>query len=386
MRNRLNWGRDQILDPMSRLESRSLLSGGVSALSNVVRDLGTVTGSAATSGVEATATIPSRSSVTFRFSVQDAGQYTLLVRHVGQGLTIQAKTPGGTAAVDPGVAGPFQVVPLRLESATYEITASAQTGESVYVDWELLRNSGISQSASATSATTLIPLSPTAPTSISPTSSTPSPVGSSASATESLSLPAESTQPASSPIYLTNGPVGRPSLDAPSPSPLVDLMPETTDLDLTLSMAKLDSALLIAMQASSQDAGPRAEKSADHSWFNDFWETFATNTAEKTAPDAEPTPPQADLSQMLAESTTPETKSQTVSLAAISPGLALGAFAVTVAARSRIKGNPRFSHRNPPAHSSASSTDPNPRRLRAIFERSYRPGRCQPVRPLRLSK
>ena len=380
MRNRWNWGRDQILGTTSRLEARSLPSGGLAGLSHIIQNLGTVTGSAATSGVEATALIAAQSSVTFRFAVQDAGQYTLLVRHVGQGLTLQAKTPGGTAAVEPGVAGPFQVVPLRLETATYEITAAAEAGESVYVDWELLLNSGVSQSANeTTTATTLIPLSFAAPSLSTPANLTPAPVGSSASSTGSLSPPVESTEPASSPIYLASGPVGRPSLDAPSPPPLVALMPGTTDRDLASSMAELDSALLIAMQASSQDEGSRPEKSEDHSWFDDFWGT----AAETPDAEAEPTTPEAGLARMMAESIAPATKSQKVSLATISPGLALGALAVTVAARSRIKGNPRLPQRSTPAHPSASRTDSSLQRLRAIFERSYRPGRCRPVRPLR---
>ena len=386
MRNRLQWDREQLIGANSRLESRSLLSGGMSDLGNIVRDLGTVTGSAATSGVEATAMIAAQSSVTFRFNLRDAGDYTLLVRHAGEGLTLEARTPAGIAAVDPGVAGPFQVVPLRLDSATYEITASARSERSVYVDWELLLTNGVGQSAAATIAPLLVPMGAAPPSLNPPLDLLPAAVTSSASLVGLASPPAETTQPASSPIYLASRPVGRLSLEATPPLAAVARMPETTDPSTTLSRGELDSALCIALQASQHVEGSHPENRAEHSWFDDFW--VKTDPELIGAPQFadEPITPEADLARMLGESTPPETARQRISLASISPGLALGALAVTVAARSRIKRTPRWFDRGQSSRSLASSVEPTFQRLRAVFERSYRPDRCQPVRPLHPSR
>ena len=366
------------------LESRRLLSAGMAGLTNIVRDLGTVTGSAAASGVEATASIPSTSSVTFRFQVRDAGEYTLLVRHVGSGLTIQAKTPQGTATVDPGGAGPFQVVPLHLDAATYEITAAA-ADEPVYVDWELLLTSGVGQAVTGAPSllppAATIPLNPTAPASAGPaTVTTPSPTS---PTTQAVARSLEPAQGESCPVYLVSEPVGRPesppSARAPGPS--------LSHPELTPARSDVNSTLLIAMQPALPSEAPDVILPDEPSWFA---QVFGGPRLDPATPEstADPSSIEADLARFTAATATAtatetdDNDRQHVSLAVISPGLLLGAVAVRVAAQSRIKGNPRLFDRSPASHSPTPGTEPSLQRLLAIFNRSYRPDRCQPVRPL----
>ncbi len=67
------------------LEARCLRAGGLASALNVVEDLGVVSPSAAIAGVEVSATIAAQGSVTFAFRAEQAGAYTLLVRHEGGG-------------------------------------------------------------------------------------------------------------------------------------------------------------------------------------------------------------------------------------------------------------------------------------------------------------
>ena len=138
------------------LEGRALPTAGGAGLGDVVQELGLVSRSAAIRGVEATATIAAGHAVTFRFAVAAGGDYTLFVRHDGDGLSLVAKTPAGVATIDAGPAGPFRAVPLRLSPGTYEVTASAGDGSGVFVDWELLLGSGVGQ-ASAAGAAAILP-------------------------------------------------------------------------------------------------------------------------------------------------------------------------------------------------------------------------------------
>jgi hypothetical protein len=139
------------------LESRQLLTGGsIPALADQlvtvstveVRDLGSVTPSAAVAGVQATANVPATSSVAFQFSIQLGGEYRLLVRHTGDDLSLVAATPAGTATLDAGQPGPFHQILLDLVPGTYQVTATAAGSEPVFVDWELVLYNGVSQSAS----------------------------------------------------------------------------------------------------------------------------------------------------------------------------------------------------------------------------------------------
>ena len=150
-------GRGRLRGPWfsEHLESRGLLSAGLAGFANVLRDLGPVSRAAAVAGVEVIAPIDSHNSVTFRFEVEAAGHYTLLVRHSGDALSLVAKTPAGTSPIDPGPAGQFQTVKLDLEAGPADVTATARGDNPVLVDWELLLNSGIGQAAATTSSAVL---------------------------------------------------------------------------------------------------------------------------------------------------------------------------------------------------------------------------------------
>ena len=131
------------------LEPRSLLAASV--VTNVVENLGGVSRAAAIKGVEVTAPIAEGGSVTFRFEAEFAGHYTLLVRYTGEGLALKAQGPSGSAFITPGPPGPFATVHLPLEAATYEITATALGDRPVFVDWELLLDTGVGQGAAQAS-------------------------------------------------------------------------------------------------------------------------------------------------------------------------------------------------------------------------------------------
>lgn len=376
------------------LETRAVPSAGLSGLSNIVQELGTVSRSAATAGVEATAWIRPESSVTFRFDLQAAGDYTLLVRHVGNGLTLDAQTPSGSASINPGPAGPFRVVPLHLDSATYEVKATAQTGQPVYVDWELLLNSGVSQAAvTAAPAILPVPAVPSPSTAATGTgASGPSTPASSASACAAgassppAPAPPSSGQAESTPTYLASGPVGRPPLDPAAP-PVIALAPEQIATAYTPSLVDLEAALMVVMQPAAPgqaeiNAGSvgASEAPIDAPWYD----TLVANARGQSPPATPEEPASADhgISQLGAETRSTPASPDRVSLASISPGLLLGGVAVTVAARSRIKRNAQWTGLVAPGRMPISAPEPTLQRLREIFARSYRPGRCQPVRPM----
>ncbi len=128
-----------------------MLASGVATATNVVEELGGVSASAARKGVEVTAPIAADGSVTFRFTAEAAGNYTLLVRYTGEGLALEARGPSGSAAITPGPPGPFATVHLPLAAASCAITASALGGRSAFVDWELLLDNAVGQGAAQAS-------------------------------------------------------------------------------------------------------------------------------------------------------------------------------------------------------------------------------------------
>ena len=175
------------------LEPRGLLTAGGL---NVVQDLGEVSRALAIEGVEVVAPIPSHGSITFKFAAEAAGDYLLKVRYIGEGLTLEARGPSGSSSITPGPPGPFETIALPLQAATYEITATATGDEDVFVDWELLLNSGVGQAASQGStlvvASTAIPL----PTPPGPAAPSPSP---------SVTTPSTDWAPAVSPSMVAVG-------------------------------------------------------------------------------------------------------------------------------------------------------------------------------------
>ena len=224
--------------------------GGVAPA--VLRDLGSVSRGAALAGAEATAMIEPGGAVTFRFAIQAAGDYTLRVRHDGDGLSLVALTPAGVATIDPGPAGPFRGVPLRLAAATYEVTASATGGRPVFVDWELLLNSGVGQAASTTPGA-LLALPPTPSGAAPPGAPAPDPAGTSAAWGEAASVAAP---PAQSLTYPVAGPMmGRPGLD-PAATPQVP-----PPLDATV--ASVEAMLTNVVQILAPGARPTYPESAE---------------------------------------------------------------------------------------------------------------------------
>ena len=209
------------------LESRGLLTAGVSAGLIAVEDLGEVSRALAIKGVEVTAPIASHGSITFRFDVEAAGDYTLKVRYSGGALELEARGPSGSSSITPGPAGPFSTIALPLRAASYEITASAVDDRPVFVDWELLLNSGVGQGAAV--GTTLA-----APAVAIPPPSAPGPVASSTVTTPPPSSSATDWTPAvSSSMIATGGLVGRPDrLRAITP-----VGPTTPDGSLALAYA-----------------------------------------------------------------------------------------------------------------------------------------------------
>ena len=209
--------------PLSRpegLEPRGLLAGGISSGLNLVMELGEVSRAAALKGVEVAAPIAAHGSITFEFEAGAAGDYLLEVRHVGEGLTLEATGPSGSASIDPGPAGPFSTIALPLKAADYQIKASAVGDQPVYVDWELLLTTGVGQSAAIGS--TLV-----APSVAVPLSGASGPVASSAStgASPSTSTSSASWGAAVSPsLVAAGGPVGR-SDPAHSISPVGPISP-----------------------------------------------------------------------------------------------------------------------------------------------------------------
>ena len=187
------------------LEPRGLLTTGLASGLNTVMELGVVTQAAALKGVEVAAPIPAHGSITFEFQAGAAGHYLLEVRHVGEGLTLQATGPSGSASVDPGPAGPFETVALPLKAAGYQIKASATGDQSVYVDWELLLTTGVGQSAAI--APTLAATSAAVP--LTGLSTTAAPSASSPSMTSPSIAPGGWGAAVSPSLVATGGPVGR---------------------------------------------------------------------------------------------------------------------------------------------------------------------------------
>ena len=166
------------------LEARGLLAAGLSGGLDIVIGLGEVSRALATRGVEVAASIAAHGSTTFEFGAEAAGNYLLEIRHVGDGLTIQATGPAGSASLDPGPSGSDVTIALPLKAGDYRIKASAGGDRPVFVDWELLLTSGVGQSA-AIGTTLGAPSAPLPPAGL-PGTAMPS-------------APAASTAPASPP-------------------------------------------------------------------------------------------------------------------------------------------------------------------------------------------
>jgi hypothetical protein len=187
------------------LEPRGLLTAGLASGLNTVMELGTVSRAAALKGVEVAATIPANGSITFEFQSGMAGNFLLEVRHVGEGLTLEATGPSGSASIDPGPTGPFTTIDLSLKAAGYAIKASAVGDQPVYVDWELLLSTGVGQSVAVgpalAASSTAVPLTSFTVMAASSASSVPS-------ATPSIGSgdfgPAVTTA-----LVASRGPVGR---------------------------------------------------------------------------------------------------------------------------------------------------------------------------------
>ncbi len=331
---------------LSGLESRSLPSAGVAGVADALRNLGPVSRSAAIAGVEATALINSGDSVTFRFEIEAGGNYTLLIRHTNDGLKLDAASPSGSSPINPGPSGTFQVVPLRLDSTTYEVTASARGGRPVFVDWELLLNTGVSQSALSGPGTVLPPL----------TLPTPAPTPPSTSAiVEVVAAPTAplGSEPAQSSTWLTAGkPVGHPTLELSSLPEVASTAPKTLDtldpLDESQPISPVDVALIEALMPAigSQPVNGNEVPSIEIPWWSRFFETNLGQSSGSVADGsrAEFGPLPTDTAEPVTlSSDTGETR---LSVAMISPGLLLGVTAVTIASRGRIVRNRKFFERN----------------------------------------
>ncbi len=346
MKNRMQRQRPFEVCFTEGLETRNLLSVGAAGLTNIVENLGTVTRDAAAAGIEVTAQIPAHSSVTFEFDVQTPANYTLLVRHVGNGLTLTATGPTGSGSVDPGPAGPFESLPLSLGANHYSITAAANGDEAVFVDWELLLNNGVGQSA-ATAPAALLGLNTTSTSTPTATPAPSSPVSSGATFTGSG--PAGLTSAAvvasvgsdradNTPIHLVGEPVGRSSPGSPSALPALAATPARPSAGVQSFLAELDAALVTGIQppvggqnGMTVESVTDPEVPIERSWFSDHLGTTPTSVAAELAPAA------AELAQFLTHYQNLSEGDQPVSLASISPGLLIGAVTVTVAARGRLK-------------------------------------------------
>jgi len=332
MKNRPNRRQVRNGRSLEGLESRSLPSLGLAGVVDVFRKLGPVSPSAAALGVEATASIGSGDCVTFRFEVEAAGQYTLLVRHTGKGLTLDATGPTGSSAIDSGPAGPFQVVPLNLKTATYQVKASAQAGQSVFVDWELLLNTGIGQST-ATAPGSVLPLPTLQPPAPTPGLATPTSASIAAHFDASLSLLPSSSSPTQALTWsIPSGPLGYPTLE-PSSLPEIALKtPGPTGAPSAEPLSPLDVILIEALQPQSANQVALTELT----WWDRLFKPTATEPMSKPIEVGSPSAP-ASIPRLAAVLEAPSSApaGDRVSLSMISPGLLLGAIAVTVASRAR---------------------------------------------------
>ncbi len=199
--------RPSIVSRPEWLEVRDLRAGGLASSLDVVRDLGAVSAPAAIAGVEVTATIAAKGSVTFEFRPEVAGRYTLLVRYEGDGLALGLTGPGkASGAIRPGPAGPFSVVSLPVEAASYQIKATALGDRPVFVDWELFLDAGVGQAAAsgtslASSPAPVIPL---------PASSGSSPSGLASGGPGGPGGIVAASSASSASLAVVGGPVGRP--------------------------------------------------------------------------------------------------------------------------------------------------------------------------------
>jgi len=320
---------------------------------DVLRELGPISRSAATSGVEATALIGSNESATFRFTVEAGGDYTLLVRHSGDGLTLEANSPLGSATIDPGPSGPFQVVPLRLDSTTYEVEASSRDGRPVFVDWELLLNTGVGQVSSSGPSAVLPSLAVPVP------AATPaSPSETTSAASESFAVPSahSPSEPARDSSWASAGlPVGRHAPD-PSFSPDAALTASTPPdaHGKPQDVSPIDSAFIDALMPTItiQPVSGNQIAAIESPW----WDRLSSITLNQPATDPVesrpefepgPTPSLARLADRPAlDDPDSSAGGSRLSLISISPGLLLGAIGVTIASRGRVVRNGKFFGRN----------------------------------------
>ena len=335
---------------------------------NVLCELGPISRASALAGVEAKASIPAGSAVTFRFEVEAGGNYTLLVRHDGAGLTLDAATPAGAATIDAGSAGSFHAVPLPLAPGQYLITAAARGGQAVFVDWELMINSGVGQAAGGAPAAVLaLPAPASVAAAACPSATTTGSIGGNvgeamgtASGAAAPPTPAVAASPAR---YLVGGPMGRTAGDPAGATPVVAMTPALGKAPAESPMAELETALLIALQpgAGAERCGDADPAPGTTSWFAELTRGMTGEAPVATAGDSNPIP--IDPAGLIGLSTAQVSAEPDAAQATLDPGVLLGAVAVTVASRQVIK---RRRDGSLPALTDART----PRAIRARLDRS----------------
>ena len=333
------------------LEPRLIPSADLVGVVDRVRDLGPISRASAVLGAEAKATIDVDSAVIFRFEIEAGGAYTLLVQHTGTGLSLEAATPAGSMALNPGPVGTVQRLPLELSPGAYEVVATAGTRQAASVDWDLLLNNGVGHGTEATTIPSALPLGVLD-------------AGGTATATAESRGPAAMDQRASdddgglasppAPVqsqaqgqgsmrYAVSGLLGRdtPAETGALPPTLLAGRPEPHSTPAGREFANLDATLVVAIQP-----GAAVELSTGSS-------AVASQALEALARGIEEWIPgrldaglAASLGDLVAsgrgETAPLAPAAELISLTTISSGLVVGAVAVTIGSRARINRKPRL--------------------------------------------
>jgi hypothetical protein len=73
--------------------------------------------------------------------------YTLWCRYTGDHIALVVNGPAGEAELTPQGGGQFHDYHFKFEAGSYTITAVADGAEPVYIDWDLILDNGVGQSA-----------------------------------------------------------------------------------------------------------------------------------------------------------------------------------------------------------------------------------------------
>jgi hypothetical protein len=110
----------------------------------------------AATGIKAVAWIPAGGKASYRLTLDREADFVLWCRYTGDHVALIVNGPAGEATIIPKGPGPPEAFRLPLEAGEYVLTAVSTGTKSIYIDWDLILDNGVGQTAAIA-----LPVAPT---------------------------------------------------------------------------------------------------------------------------------------------------------------------------------------------------------------------------------